>query len=330
MQGAGGLTRNRNFWVLMSSLAALFFAGLALFIMLYKWGAPRVNLPGAVGITEERPTFKTALTGVQRPFSVATSPDGKRVYVAEGGGEHVIRILDRNGQERGTAVPPDTSVFSRRPRSVAVGLDGTVYAVDGMQNKVLKFDRDGQYLGELAPPDDTRWSPLGLAVDDGGNLYVAEALDLPEIVRHRVLVFDAEGRFLRAFGAKGSDPAALNFPHAVAVDSQGRIYVATMDGVKGFDGQGTFLFVLSGGGRAAPGLAMGVAIRKDELFVVDTTNHRVLVYDVSGDRPSDPFTFGEYGVDSGQLRFPQDVWLSADGRIYVADRANDRVSVWSY
>ncbi len=332
MQGGGSLARNRNFWVLMATLAALFFAGLALFLMLYRWEkpVPRVPLPEAIGVTEARPSFRGALSDVSRPLSVATSPDGRLVYVAEGGGEYAVRILDRNGQERGTAVPPGTTPFTRQPMSVAVGLDGTVYVADRMLNQVLKFDRDGKYLGELAPPDDTRWAPLAVAMDSGGNLYVAEALDLPDIVRHRIVVFDAQGSFLRAFGSKSDDPAGLNFPHGIAVDSQGRVYVATIDAVKVFDAQAGFLYGLGGGGRTAPGLPMGLAIRQDEIFVVDVTNHRLLVYDVSGEEPGEPYIMGEYGVDSGQLRFPQGVWLSADGRVYVADRDNDRVAVWSY
>jgi DNA-binding beta-propeller fold protein YncE len=169
-----------------------------------------------------------------------------------------------------------------------------------------------------------------VAVDSGGNIYVAEALDLPDVVRHRILVFDPAGRLLFTFGSKGDDASGLNFPHAVAVDSHDRIYVATIDAVKAFDAQGKYLFSLGGGGSKAPGLPMGLAARQHQLFVVDPINQRVLVYDVSGEEPGDPYTLGEYGVDSGQWRFPQGVWLSADGRVYVTDRDNDRVTVWSY
>ena len=74
---------------------------------------------------------------------------------------------------------------------------------------------------------------------------------------------------------------------------------------------------------------MGLSIRDDQLFVVDVTNHRVLVYDVSGEKPGEPYTLGELGTDSAELRFPRGVWVSSDGRIYVADRNNDRVAVWT-
>ena len=42
------------------------------------------------------------------------------------------------------------------------------------------------------------------------------------------------------------------------------------------------------------------------------------------------FEIGGYGVGEGQFSYPIDVIIDGTGRLYVADRANDRIQVWSY
>ena len=69
---------------------------------------------------------------------------------------------------------------------------------------------------------------------------------------------------------------------------------------------------------------------KDRLFVADATAHNVKVYNASGDRPVFLYSFGEHGPYDGQFNYPNDVVMSSDGKLYIADRANDRIAVWSY
>ncbi|OGT25355.1 MAG: hypothetical protein A2Z17_04715 [Gammaproteobacteria bacterium RBG_16_66_13] len=318
----------------MAILLLLFLGGLALFLLLYRLNTAvprvRVPLPQAPFVSENRPAFEGVLEGVRRPLSVAVSPDGQRIYVAEGWGERAVRILDASGRELGTIAPPATDVFDRQPTAVAVTPDGTVFVVERILRRVLKYDGNGKFLGELMPPVDEDWAPLGIGVDASGKLYVAEALDLPDRARHRILVFESTGQLVSVFGSKEDDPAGLSFPHDVAVDAQGRVYVATIDAVKVFDENGQFLFALGGGGEVMPGIPWGVAVHDDRLYVVDLTNHRLLGYDISGERPTSSFAIGGYGTELGALRFPQGIAVSATGKLFIADRDNDRIAVWAH
>lgn len=61
---------------------------------------------------------------------------------------------------------------------------------------------------------------------------------------------------------------------------------------------------------------------KGTLYVVDSGNHRVVVFDSAGRRTGQ---FGEEGSDDGQLQDPVGIGIAADDSIYIADRGNNRL-----
>ena len=61
-----------------------------------------------------------------------------------------------------------------------------------------------------------------------------------------------------------------------------------------------------------------------------TVNQNVKVYDVSGDVPEFLFSFGTSGMGDGQFNYPNDIAFDSTGRLYIADRENNRIQVWSY
>jgi sugar lactone lactonase YvrE len=63
---------------------------------------------------------------------------------------------------------------------------------------------------------------------------------------------------------------------------------------------------------------------------VDAVEQKVKVYDVSGSEPEFLFAFGTWGIEDGQFNFPNDIALDDTGRLYIADRENNRIQVWSY
>lgn len=83
------------------------------------------------------------------------------------------------------------------------------------------------------------------------------------------------------------------------------------------------LFTLSEG----LALPSDVAVSRDgRIYVVDSGNHRIAVFQRGGKRL---FTFGSRGSGAGQLRDPVGIGIDPSGRVYVADKGNHRIQIFS-
>ena len=86
--------------------------------------------------------------------------------------------------------------------------------------------------------------PTGVAVAANGDVFVSDGHDPNRHNASRVVKFDAQGRFLMAWGRKGSAPGEFSEPHDIAIGgSKNRVYVADRGNarIQVFDQQGHFI-----------------------------------------------------------------------------------------
>ncbi len=332
---AGGAGRQK--WVklviVFLLLAALGWV-LLLGVQYFLTGRPLTQLPGlpgpVSGLFKEPAQYESSLYGVQRPLGVAVGTDGN-VYATESDGERKIHVFNRAGQEVLSFAPPNTEIPSREPLYIAISPKNEIYVSDRFNRAIYIFSSDGKTMSvfQPGPVPAEDWHPMGLAFDSAGNLYVTDVT--PE--KHRVMVFDSSGALKLQFGKEGQEDGQLWFPNGIAVDGKGRIYVADGDNgrLQVFDAAGKLLSIISRGyGSGDLAMPRGVALDGDgHLLVADTSAATVKVYDISGDSPRFLSDFGEAGSGDGQFSYPNGVAL-ADGKIYVTDRENNRVQIWSY
>lgn len=133
------------------------------------------------------------------------------------------------------------------------------------QDNIVKIDAAGQVkqVIEKAVSGQTDRSELSIrvAADGAGNVYALGEFN------DAVFKFAPDGRFQTRFGGDGDEPGLFRAPGAVAVDNQGRVYVADFKGVQVFDPNGRYLKVIGVKG-AASGLVFN---DKNELLVVART-----------------------------------------------------------
>ena len=167
----------------------------------------------------------------------------------------------------------------------AVDANGTIYVSDGNNHRVQIFDRNRQYMGTLgvtreSGADNAHFNlPIDVEVDAAGNLYVADHYNC------RVQKFNANRVYQMTFGKPGSCTPDLTdiAPEEVAVDAQGRVYVAGWhDRVQVFDRNGAYLTTIGGAWGERPGemrAANSVALDKaGNVYVGDFENARIQIF----------------------------------------------------
>ncbi|HUG89303.1 MAG TPA: peptidyl-alpha-hydroxyglycine alpha-amidating lyase family protein [Planctomycetaceae bacterium] len=121
---------------------------------------------------------------------------------------------------------------------------GRIWLADIGRHVVMQFTPEGQLLKTLGTPDEAGEDerrlnkPTDMAITPEGDVFVSDGYG-----NNRIVHFDADGRFVKAWGRAGQRPGEFNTPHAIALDSEGRLYVADRSNarVQVFDQSGKFL-----------------------------------------------------------------------------------------
>ena len=308
---------------------------------------------------------------ISSPGGVAVDGGGN-LYIADST-NHRIRKVDSTGTittivgtggggDSGDGGPAGQAKLYY-PRGVAVDSGGNLYIADAGNNRIRKVDStgtittiagtgDGGFDGDEGPANQAWLSgPGGVAVDGGGNLYIADTGN------NRIRKVDSTGTITtivgtgdRGFGEDGGPAvqAWLDTPLGVAVDSGGNLHIAdtTNNRIRKVDSTGTITTIVGTGDRgfggdghpahqawlSGPG---GVAVDGEgNLYIADTSNHRIRKVDSIGTITTIAGTgtgrFGRFSGDGGpavqaRLDRPLGVAVDGGGNVYIADTFNQRI-----
>lgn len=181
----------------------------------------------------------------------------------------------------------------------------------GKPSKMMEFLIGKERVEQLRRPN-------GVITDAAGNIYVADSES------HIVFVFDQEKNALRFIGIR-----RLGFPIGLAISNKhGILYVSDsrQDKVFGFNKDTDDVRLTIGGpGEFKNPSGMVYDDITDRLYVADTQNHMVKVFDKDG-RPL--FTIGKRGSEDGEFNFPSYLAMDKKGILYVVDSFNFRVQMF--
>lgn len=210
------------------------------------------------------------------------------------------------------------------PTGIAVDNQGSIYVADTWNHRIVKLDPQGKFLTAWGGFFNTQgnadlnrqhprdfYGPRGLAVGPDGALYVTDTGN------KRILVFDAEGQFLRQWGSAGAGAENLNEPVGIAVDAAGTVYVVdTFNGrIATFDPQGQ-----PKAQWAVPNWAANtyqeayIALAGELVYVTSASTRSLLTFDKTGKLIAEERKVG--GVD---LINPTGIAVAPDGSLYVVD-----------
>ncbi len=162
------------------------------------------------------------------------------------------------------------------PHGIHIDRDGNVWVTDadgkdGKGHQVVKFSANGKVLltlgkaGVAGDGPDTFNRPSDVATAPNGDIFVADGHGGDS--NARIVKFSKDGKFIKTWGKKGTAPGEFETPHALALDSRGRLFVGDRGNsrIQIFDQEGNFLEEWKQFGRPS-----GIFIdRNDTLHVAD-------------------------------------------------------------
>jgi DNA-binding beta-propeller fold protein YncE len=169
-----------------------------------------------------------------------------------------------------------------RPTGVAV--DGArVWVADPPRHEVVVLAPEGAtHVGARGEGEGQFTFPSAVAVAPDRTVLVVDALNF------RIVRLSPSGGWLAAFGTAGDEAGELARPKGIAVDAAGRVYVsdAQRDLVLVYGSDGTFDYAIGGTGTSPGQFAhpAGLAIAGARLYVADSQNRRIQVFEIIGER----------------------------------------------
>jgi DNA-binding beta-propeller fold protein YncE len=200
--------------------------------------------------------------------------DTDRLFVSDAGAHRILVFSPKHKVE---AVIKEGLLT---PAGIAIDLENRfLYVADIDLDQVLVYDADSLQLlrkigttgknHTLQTPGDFS-KPTGVAVDQDGNLYVADTLNA------RIEVFDADGAFIRQFGKRGDGPGYFAMPKGLAIDCDGHIWVADslQNRVQVYSQEGNLLIYMGYTQGIMPGMFSGLQ------YITIDKNNRVFTSEV--------------------------------------------------
>ena len=279
-----------------------------------------LSLPRAADAVRLRPLVSLYVdaeaVGLREPESVTCDADG--IAVADAGNGRILMFTSAGGVLSAT-----TSIRAPQvpfPISVAFAADGSVLALDGRSRRIARFSRAGEFLGFVAPssPDVGDLVARSIAVGTDGDLYVLD------VGARRIVALSPDGTVTRTIAF----PDSARFVSDLVVDDDGDVYAV--------DSVARRILVARSGEAALA--AITEPLTEDLDFPTSISidgDHRLFVVDAHG---SGIVFFGRDGTFRGRqlamgwkagfLRYPSDACVDPAGRLFVAERGNDRVQVF--
>jgi NHL repeat len=237
---------------------------------------------GAAGAQNASGTYQTVENWAQFPEGVtkwggATGVDidsKGNIYVFHRNESMPIMAFDRNGKflrAWGQGMFKTTH-FLRTDR------DGNVWVTDRGDHQVFKFSPQGKLLMTLGrkgvigenESQDAFNGVADLVIARNGDIFIADG----ESTNTRVVKYSKDGKFIKWWGGKGTEPGKFDEPHSIAIDSKGRLYIGDRRNkrVQIFDQDGTFIDQWT-----HLGTPWGVFVKDERLYVVDGTENNCLL-----------------------------------------------------
>ena len=265
------------------------------------------------------------------PRAIAVGADGLW-YVADSGNNR-IQVLDAQGNVvRSWGSSGNQPGQFQEPWGIAVNTQlERVYVSDTWNHRIQVFDLTGTFLfawgyfvdtgGQIGRDPGGFWGPRDIALDETGNVYVADTGN------KRIQKFNADGEFIAQWGGAGILPGRFDEPTSLAFAPDGTLYVADTWNrrIQAFSADMTPLRQWNIESWESTSVVNKPYVRIDRagnVYASDPERYRILVFDAQG---TFLLSFGQYGADMASFALPLGMAFETDGDLLVVDSDNHRL-----
>ena len=218
-----------------------------------------------------------------------------------------------------------------RSHGLRIDKDGNLWTTDVTANTVMKLSPAGEVLmtlgtkGKAGTWDEASGShlfnePNDIAIAANGDIFVTQGHS-PGAGKGdpRVVKFDKNGKFIKTWGGKGTEPGKFDVAHGLAIDAKGLLWVTDRENqrIQIFDQDGKYIREIK-----YAGLPCALDIQKDAIYMVNGFAGQVLKMDLDGKVLA---AIGKPGNGVGEFGEAHFIAVSPKGEIYVADSVNRAV-----
>ena len=255
------------------------------------------------------------IKGLNNPAGIAVCANGD-IVVAEFTG-NCITIFNKKG-EKIRSIKRTTLGEFKNPHGVAISNDGHILVTD--DHRLQKLTTDGVCVQTVGSgnhgngPLEFFW-PIDIAVHPTtGEIFVADCFN------RRIKVFNgADLSFSHTIRHEN-----ITKPWDIAVDSEGYLYITGFrtHKVYKFTTTGQYIHTIATINNSR---TMFLAIHHKHIYITDTDNNRVLIYDTNG---TQLHSFGTRESGEGEFNGPMGITVDTSGNVYVCDYYNNRIVVY--
>ena len=209
---------------------------------------------------------------------------------------------------------------------IAVNTEGIMVVTDNIGHFVYVFDKEGNCLRKIGGQGHNSGQfqcPYGISFLNNDEILFADCGN------HRLQHLNIKaGTVVKTFGKCGTGKGEFQNPIDVCLDDEGRIVVVEFSNnrIQVISEEGETLYTFGDSGPEKLNHSVGCALLKNLIFVSDSDNNCVKVFDQSGTFCT---KFGKEGNQDGQFNLPYLMHVDSSNNLLVCDFLNNRVQQFS-
>jgi hypothetical protein len=258
-------------------------------------------------------------TGMKQPEGIACN-DKSLLIVGDTGNDRLLRY---SYQDRSLKAGSEIKVQQlSNPIRLQINTKGEIFALDGKKRRIIRLNPDGtfkSYVDGEGIPSPSTFVPRSFKIDPQNNIYILD------IFSARVLVLNPEGKYQKQIPF----PKDYGFFSDLSVDSKGSILL--IDSVRAVvfsapKDSNSFSPITK---SLREYLNFPTSITNDirgTIYIVDENGSGIIILGQDGSFLGRQLSMG---WNEGLLYYPSQMCVNEKGEVFIADRGNSRIQIFT-